>query len=247
MTIRTTAMLVLAVLLAACSATKQDKRSRTAEDVFKEALEAFNDRNWLEATAQFDIIKLQFPASQYADDAQYYLAEINFERSEYVLGAYNYAMVRRLFPSSDYAKLALYKSAECYLKLSPPSDRDQDYTKKAIAAFGEFEAAYPQDSLALEASKQIRTLRDKLAERHLESARHYTRSFSNKAAVIYYDAVLEEFPDSKHYETALVEKIATLIAMRKRDDARLAIDQYRRTVRSGTQRAEVDQLEKELP
>ena len=46
--------------------------------------------------------------------------------------------------------------------------------------------------------------------------------------------------------TALVEKIATLIAMRKRDDARLAIDQYRRTVRSGTQRADVDRLEEEL-
>ena len=64
--------------------------------------------------------------------------------------------------------------------------------------------------------------------------------------MIYYDAVLEEFPDSKYFETALVEKIATLIAMRKRDDARLAIDQYRRTVRSGTQRADVDRLEEEL-
>ena len=238
--------LILVALLVACSATKQEKRSRTAEDVYKEAVAAFEDRNWLEAVAQFDIIKLQFPASLYADDAQYYLAEINYERGEYVLGAYNYAMVRRLFPSSDYAKMALYKSAECYLKLSPPSDRDQDYTKKAIAAFGEFEAAYPQDSLALEAAKQIRMLRDKLAERYLESARHYTRSYSNKAAVIYYDAVLEEFPDSKHVETALVEKIATLIAMRKKDDARLAIDQYRRMIRSGQQRAEVDRLEKEL-
>jgi hypothetical protein len=34
--------------------------------------------------------------------------------------------------------------------------------------------------------------------------------------------------------------------MRKKDDARLAIDQYRRMIRSGQQRAEVDRLEKEL-
>ncbi len=246
MTNRTIVLLVLLAFVTACATTKQERRSRTAEDVFKEALEAFNDENWLEATAQFDIIKLQFPASQYADDAQYHLAEINFRRGEHVLGAYNYAMVRRLYPSSEYAKMALYKSAECYLNLSPPADRDQDYTKKAIAAFGEFEAAYPQDSLAFESARTIRELRDKLAERYLESARHYTRSYSNKAAVIYYDAILEEFPDSKHYEPALVEKITTLLAMRKRDDARLAIDQYRRTVRTGTQRAEVDRLEEEL-
>lgn len=246
MRVRLAPYLILLIFVVACSSTKQERRSRTAEEVFKDALEAFNDENWLEATAQFDIIKLQFPASQYADDAQFYLAEINFKRSEYVLGAYNYAMVRRLYPSSDYAKQALYKSAQCYLELSPPSDRDQDYTKKAISAFSEFEVAYPQDSLAFEAAKQIRTLRDKLAERYLESARHYTRSYSNKAAVIYFDALLDEFPDSKHYETALVEKITTLIAMRKYDDARLAIDHYRRTVRSGTQRADVDRMEQEI-
>jgi outer membrane protein assembly factor BamD len=246
MSLRLAPYILLCALVVGCASTPVERRAKTAEEVYTEAMEAFKDENWVDAQGLFDIIKLQFPASQYADDAQYYLAEINFKRGEYILGAYNYAMVRRMYPSSEHAKDALYKSALCYVEMSPPSDRDQEYTKKAIAAFGEFESAFPRDSLTFEAAKQIRELRDKLAERYLESARHYVRARSNRAAVIYYDAVIDEYPDSRFYETALVEKASTLIDMRKYDDARSAIDTYRRTVRSGQMRGEIDRLEERL-
>lgn len=238
--------ILICAILAGCATSDMERRAKTAEEVYAEAMEAFKDENWVDAQGLFDIIKLQFPASQFADDAQFYLAEINFKRGEYILGAYNYAMVRRMYPSSEHAKDALYKSALCYVEMSPPSDRDQEYTKKAIAAFNEFESAFPRDSLTFEAAKQIRTLRDKLAERYLESARHYVRARSNRAAVIYYDAVIDEYPDSQFFETALVEKASTLIDMKKYDDARVAIDMYKRTVRSGQMRSDIDRLEERL-
>ncbi|MDP2362729.1 MAG: outer membrane protein assembly factor BamD, partial [Ignavibacteria bacterium] len=73
-----------ALLAISCSSTKP-KEEQTAETVFNKALEQFNKEDWLEANQNFDIIKLQYPASQYSDDAQYYLAEINYKKEEFIL------------------------------------------------------------------------------------------------------------------------------------------------------------------
>jgi len=240
-------LLLLVLILGGCSSTQTPPKQRTAEDVFRDAKTALDDDDLIQAASLFDIIKLQYPASQYADDAQYYLAEINFRKGEFILAAFNYSMVRRAYPNSDFAKEALFKSAVCYLELSPPYDRDQEYTKKAIQAFSEFQAVYPTDSLSLKALDHIGSLRSKLAQRYFTIAEQYVTLGSMKGAVVYYDAVIEEYPDTHFYEDALVGKMTAQQRLKKYDDLRTTIARYRGTVKSGKRGSEVDQIEKELP
>jgi outer membrane protein assembly factor BamD len=231
----------------ACSTTETIQTPKTAEDVFKEGMEAFKDGNWLEAQSKFDIIKLQYPASPYADDAQFHLAEINYKRGEFILAAFNYALVRRTFPSSEYAKESLLKSADCYYELSPPPDRDQEYTKKAILAYGEFQTVYPQDSLALVALKRISELRGRMARKQLEAAEHYVRTLSYRASLVYFDSVLEEYADTDVYEDAVIGKLDVLLQQKKYDDARATVAAYRRTVRDAQRAAEIEQRASQIP
>lgn len=207
----------------------------------------FENGDWNEAAAQFDIIKLQYPASQYADDAQYMLAEINFKRSEYIVAAFNYSMVRRSYPTSELAKPAMFKSALCYNELSGPPDRDQEYTRKAIQAFSEFQSVYPVDSLALVCVDHIHTLRSKLSERYMMVAEHYVTTRSYKAAVIYYDSVIDEYPDTEWYESALIEKIRVLILMHRLDEAKATLAVLHRTVKAPKLQDKANELEKQLP
>jgi len=239
--------LIVAAVVLGCASTSNENKVQTVDDVFREAMTAYDDGSWLEAIAKFDVIKLQYPASPYADDAQYYLAEINYKRGEYILAAYNYQLVRRQFPNSEYAKTALLKAADSYFQLAPPADRDQDYTKKAIQAYSEFQAVYPADSLALVAINRIGELRSRLAQKLLDAATHYVNTRSFKAAHIYFDAVVEEYSDTGFAEDALIGKLGLLLEQGRTEDARPVVALYRKLVRAPVRRADFDQLSAQVP
>jgi len=236
----------LSFLLVSCSSADKARGPATAEDVWLRGKKAFDENDLIEAQAQFDIIKLQYPASQYADDAQYYLAEINYKKGEYILAAFNYSLVRRSYPSSEFAKIAAYKSAECYYQIAPPMDRDQEYTKKAIQAYSEFQSIYPQDSLALISLDRISELRGRLAERYLSIAEQYVSLVASKSALIYYDAVIEEYPDTKQYELALAGKIDILIRQFKTSEAQAVLALWRKSLRAPMKSALFDAYERKL-
>ncbi|MBI5326099.1 MAG: outer membrane protein assembly factor BamD [Ignavibacteriae bacterium] len=216
-----------ALMFFGCSSSKQHD-VKSAEETYNEAMELFNDEDYLESEKLFELIRLQYSASQFADDAQFYLAESNFKRKEYIYAAYNYNMLRRIYPHSEYTKKSLFQSGMCYYKLSPEYDRDQDYTVKAIQSFSEFQTVYPDDSLYSRATEYIKELREKLAHREYFTAELYRKMFSPESAVIYFDTVINDYPDTEYYEPALFGKIEILIEMKKNDEARSLIDLYKK-------------------
>lgn len=240
-------MLSVACLAMACASSEESRGPRTVDDVWLKAKKAYDGGEWLEAQAQMDIIKLQYPASQYADDAQYYLAEINFERGEFIMAAFNYNLVRRSYPSSEFVRSAMFQTAACYDKISLPADRDQENTRKAIQAYTDFQSLFTQDSLSREAALRIRDLRDRLAERNWLVAEHYMRTRARRAAGIHLDAIIQEYPDSKWLESAMVLRLQIFVFQAKNDDARALIANYRRMVREPQMKAEVDAIDKGLP
>lgn len=230
------------VLLAACSSSRSNIVPRTVDDIYTLGVEEFKRNNFVAAQKLFDIIKLQYPASKYADDAQYYLAEINFGKNEYILAAYNYNQLRRTFPNSEYAKQAAYKAALSNLKMSPKQDRDQDYSKQAIRAFAEFQSLYPKDSLAVEAGKRIRELRNKLAEHDFRTAELYIKLYAPRAALTYFDLVISGYSDSDFYEPAYAGKIKMQVRLKKIVEAKESVRIYRQLFPNGEHKAEVEEL-----
>jgi outer membrane protein assembly factor BamD len=234
--------ILCAVFCAACSSNRSSVMPRTVDDIFALGVEEFNRANYGYAQKLFDIIKLQYPASKYADDAQYYLAEINFGKGEYILAAYNYNQLRRTFPNSEYAKQSAYKAALANLKMSPKQDRDQDYTKQAIRAFAEFQSMYPKDSLATESGKRIRELRNKLAEHDFRTAELYIKLYAPRAALTYYDLVISGYSDTDFYEPAYAGKIKMQVRLKKIVEAKESVRVYRQLFPNGEHKEEIEDL-----
>ncbi len=214
--------------LSSCSSTKTEIPT-TAEGVYNEGLMLFKKEKWTEAQKMFDIVKLQYPATIYADDAQFYLAEINFKRKEYILAAFNYNMVRRIYNKSVYTKDALYKTALSYYQMSPSYDRDQENTLLAIQTFSEFMAIYPTDTLAKEAENKIIELREKLANKEFQSGEIYRKMENYKSAMIYYNAVIDNYSDTKVCEEAFISKMELLKETHKLDDLKVTKELFERT------------------
>lgn len=219
-------ILILSITFFAACSSGLDTRNMTAENLFHKGKEYFADDDNLEAQKMFDLIKLQYPASQYADDAQFYLAEIDFKREKYILAAFNYNSLRRIYPSSEYNKQSLYMRAQCYYKLSPPYERDQEYTLKAIESFIEFQGTYPNDSLSLEADNKIKEMREKLAHREFSIAELYKKLDDPKASLVYYDFVINKYDDTQYFEDSYLGKVESLLKMKRIEEAQNIIMLY---------------------
>lgn len=236
---------IILITIVSCGSSKAPE-SRTADQIYQDGVKYFNDEDYLEAKATFDLIRIQYPASQYADDAQYYLAEISFKKGEFIMSAFNYNMLRRIYPGSPYSKVSLFKTALSYYNESPAYDRDQDYTKKAIESFQEFQYLYPEDSLYAESTKKIKELRNKLAHREFFTAELYKKLDSPRSSIIYYDAVINNFNDTDYYEQALAGKIETLFLMKKYDQIQSLVTAFKKNFPSSLNNQKFDEMLKTI-
>lgn len=219
-------VLILISALIGCSSTKNTEPT-SADELFNTGLELFNDEDYIEARKYFETIRLQYPASQYADDAQFYLASVEYAMEEYIVAAFNFNRLRSLHPSSEYNKESLFKAAMCYYELSPTYDRDQDYTKKAIEAFNTYQRFYPNDNSYSAADKYIKELREKLAEREYSTAILYTKMGYPRSSLIYFESVINDYSDTGFYEAAYYGKIDILTVMGRFDEAKGLIDIFK--------------------
>lgn len=224
-------LLLSIILFISCS--KENVRRTDPALIFEDAKKEFEDEEYTEAKNLLEIISLQFPASKYAEKAQYYISECEFNQKKYILAAYNYNRIRRIYPGSSYSKIALFKAALCFFHLSPPYDRDQEYTKKAIQQFQDFQYQYPGDSLTAEANKYIDKLRNKLAKGQFKIAYLYRKLEAPKSSLIYYQEVLNKFDDTDYYEEAYYGKIETLIILRRYAEALGLIELYKNNFPDG--------------
>lgn len=214
----------------------------SAEKRFSLGMKLFNNEDYLDAIEEFKIVTLQFQGSTVADAAQYYLAECRFKREEYILAAYEYEMLVRTMPTSQYVSKARFKRALCYYHLSPHSLLDQNYTRKAIDEFQAFIEYHPVDSLVHEAESRITELNTKLAKKDYENGLIYMKQDFFKAAIVYFDLVLEKYHDTPYAELAQLKKAESLSMRKKQTEAMQELDLFFKKYPNTSYREEADQL-----
>ncbi len=234
-----------AFIFASCSST-QELTVQGAGKTFRDGMELLNDKDYLKAKDQFDIVVKQYPASAYADSAQFYLAETYFDETEYVTAAFEFGNLFTNYPSSKLAPEARFKIAECYAAETPRVQLDQESSLKAIDAFQNFIDYYPNSPLVPDAEKEITDLRNKLAQKYYDTAQLYTTMDYYKAAIVYYDIILDQYHDSNVADKAAIGKIKVLIVRHKDDEARAALQKFYTMFPKSDLRLEADELARTL-
>ncbi len=210
-----------------CSSSKE-VANLSAEDRFEIGKEKFDKKKYLDAVEDFKYILIQYPGSAVADDAQFYLAESYYNKGEYLLAASEYENLIRGYPSSEYVPMSRYKLGLCYYNLSPKSQLDQTYTYKAIDALQGFIEYHPTSELVQDAEQKIHELINKLAKRDYETAVFYMRREFYRAATIYFDAIIERYPDSDYLEKAYAGKIECLLKRGNYNEVIRVVEEFER-------------------
>jgi outer membrane protein assembly factor BamD len=178
---------------------------------FHKAVKLYHDKHYDDAAKAFQTVITSGRGTKFAKNSQYFLAQSYYKSGQYLLAADAYQRFITLYPKSTQSQMASYKEGLCYYKLSPRYAVDQSNTHKAIQQFNLFIAQYPQSNLADKAGKYVSKLRDKLAHKIYNAGQLYFRLDQYKAAVIYYDLTVDQYPDTPWAEQSLVQEIATYV------------------------------------
>jgi outer membrane protein assembly factor BamD len=197
--------LFFAFLFESCAAT-QELETLPADVRYQRAKDLYDDEKYLEAIEEFKIVSVQYQGSEYADDAQFYLAESRFYRGEFILAAAEYDNLVRMMPTSPFASTARYKKALSHYRLSPKPQLDQKYSRYAVDDFQTFIEFSPNDTLVADAEAKISELTEKMARKIFESGRLYYRMNFYRASISYFDKVISEFTDTPYADDAMVWK-----------------------------------------
>lgn len=107
------------------------------------------------------------------------------------------------YPDSEWVEPAKFQIASCRSAVSRSSDYDQGATGEAKQKFEEFVREHPDAILSQEAESNIAKLKEKEAEASFNTARFYEKQKVYQAAKIYYDNVVNNYPESAWSAKAL--------------------------------------------
>jgi outer membrane protein assembly factor BamD len=238
-------VLLVGLRIAGCGSTEQ-VTAPTAEERFENATQLFRDEDYLEAIEQFSVITLQHQGSAVADDAQFYLGECRFERHEYILASFEYEQLKRNMPASPLVPEAQYKLALSYYHLAPDPPLDPEYTLKAIDEFQSFVLYYPANERAPQAEEKIRELTNRLAKKDYDTARLYARMGYHRAAIVYYDLVMEKYHDTEFAPLSYLGKVESLIERGRFIEARKEVTKFLSGYPNSVLRARAEELRQQI-
>ncbi len=215
-----TLVLGLTFSLQFCSSQKEALQATDIAKTYERGMEYLEKENYIKAEELFTFIIYNDPGGAYADDAQFYLAETYFERGEYLLAISEYDRLIRRMKNSTYVEHAFWRKTESYCELSPDYRLDRDMTDKALKYLYEFVEFYPTSKYTEDARVRILEMREKLAQKLLQSASLYDTLREYESAIFYYDSVIKDYQDTRLYAAARLGKAGDMAALGRWSEAR---------------------------
>lgn len=218
-------LVALSILLPGCGSSDLIQ-NLGANERFELGKQKFESEDYIEATSHFEIVKLQFPGSDVADDAQLFLGECHYNQGEFLVAAEDYRALKRNMPASSLVPDAQFKIAMCYYQLTPSSNLDQSSGEKAIDEFQAFIEYYPVHPLAVDAGARIQELNTRLARKLYDTALQYLKMDYFKSASIYFESVVNKYHDTEFAEPSLFGKARALFARKRYQEAKDELEKF---------------------
>jgi outer membrane protein assembly factor BamD len=132
----------------------------------------------------------------FAPKAQYKLGLVLKGLQRYFEAEDAFDKVIANYPDSEWAEPAKFQIASCRAAMARSPEYDQGAAGEAKQKFEDFVREHPDAVLSQEAEANIASLNEKEAEAYFNTARFYEKQKASKAAKIYYESVINNYPES---------------------------------------------------
>jgi outer membrane protein assembly factor BamD len=217
---------------AGCAAAQGEPESalqytENAKRAYEEALEAYFDRDWEEATLLFQEVRRKYGYSRYARLAELRMADANLHQENFGEAIAGYKAFVHDYPNDaevPYARYriskALFAQSSQSLLLPPLEERDLAAVNDAYEAIRSFLGDYPNYKHVRELEYMLEVVTGLLVRHELYVARFYLDRDNFDAAVNRIQYALRTFEASGLEAEAMVLLGETYLKLKQRDKAR---------------------------
>jgi outer membrane protein assembly factor BamD len=217
--------LVVTALTGACGAITQapeEAPEGPPEQLYNTGMDLLLGGNPVAAAAVFDEVDRQHPYSVWADKAQIMAAYALYKRNKYDDAIVALERFIQLHPGSPDAPYAYYLKALSYYERITDVGRDQDLTRRAMAALDEVVRRYPKSKYARDARIKRDLTNDHLAGSEMKIGRFYLKKKQYLAAINRFRRVVDNYQTTSHVPEALHRLTESYLALGLKDEAQAA-------------------------
>ncbi len=142
------------------------------------------------------------PFSRYAPLAQFGIGQAKEKENDLKGAVQAYQVVVDKYPTDPAAADALYQIGFVWMQYSRSGNYDRGAVVKARETFQDFLAAYPNAEKAAQARENLNNLGVQQTGGAFKIAQYYDKQKQYRAAIVYYNEVIRQEPNSKESEQA---------------------------------------------
>lgn len=209
-----------------CNEYQKVLKSPNVDYKYEKAVEYYEAEEYEKAYPLFDELLVLYRGSEKAADVYYYYAMCSFELQDFILAAYHFKNFAKTFPNHPKTEMAYYMVGYCHYLESPDYSLDQDYTFKAINDLQLFANLYPNSEMLLSTNELIEELRAKLERKSYERALQYYHMEYYQSAVVSFNNVIDDYPDTEYREEAMFRKCLAAYRLAEKSISEKQLQRY---------------------
>lgn len=193
-------LIFLVTALSSCSDYNKLLKSTDYNKKYEAAIKYYEKGEYSKSLALLEELVSVYRGTEKGQKIMYYYAYATYSSGDYILAGYHFNNFVKTFPASDKTEECAFMYAYCYYLESPRYSLDQTDSKSAIKELQFFINKYPNSERIGQCNELIGKLRVKLEQKYFEISQQYYFLDDYKAAVVSFENVLKEFPDTKYRE-----------------------------------------------
>lgn len=156
----------------------------------------------------FEQVVKNGPYSPVGPDAQFRIGVAQEMLKDYVAAVRAYEKVTERYPNLPLAEKAQYQIGAAYQREAGRYEYDQNAANQAVAAYTDFLVRYPASERAAQADDQRAALKQEQAKGLFRVGEFYEKRKEYQAALIYFNEVIEQNPQSAWATEAKTKVVA---------------------------------------
>jgi len=184
----------------ACSEYNKVIKSTDLDYKYSKANEYYEEGDYYKAYPLIEELSAIYRGQKRSEKLFYMFAYSDYYLEDYLLASHRFSEFTKTFPTSKYTEECAFMSAFSLYKMSPPPKLDQSSTYEAISSLQLFVDRYPRSTRVDSCNTLIINLEQKIEIKVFNGANQYKKMEDFSSAVLTYENILKDFPDTKYRE-----------------------------------------------
>jgi outer membrane protein assembly factor BamD len=193
----------ITVLLSACSSNDVDPKTQTSEALYQKAIDAYEKKDFEQATEDFKKLEQEFPFSRYTKDGLLKTAYAQFKTNEYDDASNTLKRYLEVYPGADNSDYVLYLLAMCYYNQIVDPSRDHSISLSAKKYLTELLNRYPGSDHSVDGQIKLDFVNNQIAAKEMIIGRFYLQNDQYPAAINRFKYVVKHYQTTVHIKEAL--------------------------------------------